>query len=37
MVYDYYKLMGWDPKTGKPFRRTLFELGLDDVATDLWG
>ncbi len=37
MVYDYYKLMGWDPKTGKPFRRTLSELGLDDVAADLWG
>jgi aldehyde:ferredoxin oxidoreductase len=37
MVYDYYKLMGWDVKTGKPFRRTLNDLGLEDVAADLWG
>lgn len=37
MVHDYYNLMGWDLKTGKPYRRTLEELGLEDVAEDLWG
>ena len=37
MVYEYYNLMGWDLKTGKPYRRTLEELGLNDVAQDLWG
>jgi aldehyde:ferredoxin oxidoreductase len=37
MVYDYYKLMGWDLKTGKPYRRTLLDLGLENVAKDLWG
>jgi len=36
MVYEYYNLMGWDRKTGKPYRRTLVELGLEDVAKDLW-
>lgn len=37
LVYDYYNLMGWDVKTGKPYRRTLIELDLEDVAKDLWG
>jgi aldehyde:ferredoxin oxidoreductase len=37
MVYEYYDLMGWDLKTGKPYRKVLKELGLDDVAEDLWG
>jgi aldehyde:ferredoxin oxidoreductase len=36
MLYDYYALMGWDLKTGKPFRNTLKELGLEDIAEDLW-
>jgi aldehyde:ferredoxin oxidoreductase len=36
MVRDYYRVMGWDLKTGKPFRRTLSDLGLEDVAADLW-
>lgn len=37
MVNEYYRLMGWDDKTGKPWRSTLRRLGLDDVARDLWG
>jgi aldehyde:ferredoxin oxidoreductase len=37
MVSEYYQLMGWDEATGKPFRQTLAELDLDDVAEDLWG
>lgn len=36
MVREYYDLMGWDQKTGKPYRRTLVELGLEDVAKELW-
>ena len=36
MLYEYYTLMGWDLKTGKPYRRTLTDLGLEDVAEDLW-
>ena len=37
MVREYYNLMGWDLKTGKPYRRTLANLGLEDVSEDLWG
>ena len=37
MVHDYYNIMGWDEETGKPYKRTLVELGLEDVAKDLWG
>ena len=36
MVRDYYRCMGWDGKTGKPYSSTLRELGLEDVARDLW-
>ncbi len=37
MINEYYRLMGWDEKTGKPWRNTLKRLGLEDVAKDLWG
>ena len=37
MVKEYYRLMGWDEITGKPWRSTLRAAGLDDVAKDLWG
>lgn len=33
---EYYRAMGWDPVTGKPSKEKLLELGLDDVAADLW-
>ena len=33
----YYEARGWDKETGKPSREKLLELGLDDVAQDLWG
>ncbi len=36
LVGNYYKAMDWDPKTGKPSKKALEELGLDDVARDLW-
>jgi aldehyde:ferredoxin oxidoreductase len=37
MLYAYYEARGWDLETGKPSREKLYELGLDDVAGDLWG
>jgi len=37
LVSDYYNVMGWDPITGKPYRKTLIELGLNKEANDLWG
>ncbi|MBI2909036.1 MAG: hypothetical protein HYX92_15440 [Chloroflexi bacterium] len=36
MVMEYYRLMGWDEKTGKPWRSTLNRLNLEDMAKDLW-
>jgi len=36
MVRDYYRCMGWDEKTGRPYRSTLKELGLEDVSKDIW-
>lgn len=35
-VEEYFKSMDWDVKTGKPSRKKLEELGLEDVAKDLW-
>jgi aldehyde:ferredoxin oxidoreductase len=32
---DYYRLMGWDVKTGIPTRPTLEKLGLKEVADGL--
>jgi aldehyde:ferredoxin oxidoreductase len=37
MIDDYYRLMGWDLKTGKPWRKTLKRLGLNKEAKDIWG
>jgi len=37
MINEYYRLMGWDEKTGKPWRSTLKRLGLEDVTKDIWG
>lgn len=37
MLFAYYEARGWDEATGKPTREKLVELGLDDVAEDLWG
>lgn len=35
MPENYYRLMGWDPKTGKPLPQTLKELGLAELIRDL--
>lgn len=37
MIDEYYRLMGWDLKTGRPWRATLERLGLHDIANDMWG
>lgn len=37
MVLEYYQLMGWDLRTGKPLRSTLRRLGLDQEESDIWG
>jgi len=35
-VRDYYRLMGWDPQTGKPLRATLDRLDLDFHYPSIW-
>ena len=37
MLFTYYQHRSWDENTGKPTREKLIELGLEDVAKDLWG
>jgi len=37
MLSAYYEARGWDPETGKPTRERLSQLGLEDIAEDLWG
>ena len=36
MVMEVYRLMGWDEKTGKPWRSTLKRCGLEDLIKDIW-
>lgn len=36
MIDDYYSEMGWDTRTGKPWRKTLIDLDLEEIADDLW-
>ncbi len=36
MLYAYYEARGWDESTGKPTREKLKELGMEEVAMDLW-
>jgi aldehyde:ferredoxin oxidoreductase len=36
MLRNYYNLMGWDEKTGKPLPQTLKDLDLEPVVTQLW-
>ena len=33
---EFFQAMDWDVETGKPSKRKLQELGLDDVAKALW-
>ncbi|MGQ9722564.1 MAG: aldehyde ferredoxin oxidoreductase family protein [Candidatus Jordarchaeum sp.] len=36
LLEEHYDLRGWDKKTGKPTKERLQELGLDDIAKDMW-
>jgi aldehyde:ferredoxin oxidoreductase len=36
MIRAYYEIRGWDWDTGKPKKEKLLELGLVEVAKDLW-
>jgi len=33
---SYFAAMGWDLESGKPYRQTLIDLGLDELTEDLW-
>jgi aldehyde:ferredoxin oxidoreductase len=35
-IQDYLTSMDWDIETGKPSKSKLRQLGLDDIATQLW-
>ena len=37
MLDTWYAEVGYDRKTGKPLAETLKDLGLDELAADLWG
>jgi len=37
MLKAYYESRGWDLESGKPSKIKLIDLGLNDVAKDLWG
>lgn len=37
MLIAYYEARGWDMNTGQPTREKLLELGMEDMARDLWG
>jgi aldehyde:ferredoxin oxidoreductase len=34
---QYYRERGWDPEKSLPTKEKLRELGLEDIAEDLWG
>jgi aldehyde:ferredoxin oxidoreductase len=36
LAKEYYEAIGWYTKTGKPSKKALLDLGLDDVAKVLW-
>jgi len=36
LARSYLEDMDWDPATGKPSSKKLMELGLEDVARDIW-
>jgi len=36
MLEEFYIYMKWDWNTGKPTKEKLVEMGLEDVAKDLW-
>lgn len=37
MLEAYYEARGWDKETGKPSKEKLLELGMEEIARDVWG
>ena len=37
MLEAYYDARKWDKVSGKPSKEKLLELGMEEIATDLWG
>jgi len=37
MLEAYYEARKWDKVTGKPSKEKLLELGMEEIARDLWG
>jgi len=35
MLEEYYKVRGWDQRTGMPTRRALEKVGLNTIADEL--
>lgn len=36
LIEKFYKLRGWDLRTGKPTKERLEQLGMIDIAKELW-
>ena len=36
MLDEYYRIMGWDRKTGRPLPETLRAVGLEKLIPDIW-
>jgi aldehyde:ferredoxin oxidoreductase len=36
MLKEFFAAMDWDLKTAKPNKKRLLELGMDDIARELW-
>ena len=36
MLKSYYQFRGWDWKTGRPTKEKLLELGLNQVAAEMY-
>ena len=36
MINEYYSFLGWDEKSGKPWRSTLKKLGMEDIIDSVW-
>ncbi|GAH64193.1 unnamed protein product, partial [marine sediment metagenome] len=36
MTMEFFEAMDWDYETGKPSKKKLLELGLEEIAEELW-
>lgn len=37
MLEAYYEARNWDKQTGKPSKEKMLELGMEEIARELWG